>query len=196
MSQVETLAFRAMGVQAFSCDIQACSSGHNEWHIRADATPFLKGQRYFKTEDGRIHHVPRWNLIIAHPPCTYLARSGSVNLYKDGQIDPVREAYGIVAKDFFQKCIDAKAECVCVENPVPMARWQLPKCDLIISPHMFGAPWTKKTCLWLKNLPPLLPTVYHPHPRQWVAHTRKQNLRSRSFEVIAEQMAKQWLPYI
>lgn len=77
-SQTECIAFRQAGAAAFSCDIKACSGNHPEWHIRDDVTPFLKGRRYFKTCDGVEHHVPQWDLIIAHPPCTYLARSGFV----------------------------------------------------------------------------------------------------------------------
>lgn len=195
-SQTECIAFRQMGAAAYSCDLQKCSGGHDEWHIRDDVEPYLKGRRYFKTEDGRIHHVPCWDLIIAHPPCTYITRAGAVNLYIGGQLDPVRDAYGIVAADFFRKCLNAKAPFVAVENPVPMKRYQLPPLTQIVQPWEHGAPWTKPICLWLKNLPPLLPTVFNPTQKSWVANTRKAKKRSKSFEGIARAMAMQWLDFI
>ena len=195
-SQTECLAFRKAGAAAFSCDIQKCSGGHNEWHIRQDVSPLLKGQRYFTTEDGKIHHVPHWDLIIAHPPCTYLSRVSGVQLYKNGEIDPVRDAYGIVARDFFQRCIDANAKYVAVENPIPLKRYKLPQISQVMQPWEFGEPWTKPICLWLKNLPLLMPTIINPTKKSWIGSTRKQRKRSKSFPSIAQAMAAQWLSFI
>lgn len=195
-SQTECKAFREVGTVAYSCDIQACSGGHPEWHIRADVTSFLQGRRYFKTEDGKEHHVPKWDLIICHPPCTYLSKAGANHLVKHGCIDEVRYAYGIVAKDFFQKCLAAKAEHVAVENPIPLAIFKLPKCSQAIQPWEFGEPYTKKTYLWLKNLPPLMATCISTGRKQWVKSTRKQRKRSKSFEGIAKAMAEQWIKVI
>ena len=195
-SQTECIAFRQAGAAAFSCDIQKCSGDHNEWHIRQDVSPFLKGQRYFTTEDGKIHHVPHWDLIIAHPPCTYLSRVSGVQLYKNGEIDPVRDAYGIVARDFFQRCIDANAKYVAVENPIPLKRYKLPQISQVVQPYEFGEPWTKPICLWLKNLPLLMPTIINPTKKSWIESTRKQRKRSKSFPSIAQAMATQWLTFI
>ena len=195
-SQTVCSAFREIGAIAFSCDIQRCSGGHEEWHIRDDALPFLRGQRYFTTEDKKLHHIPRWDLIICHPPCTYLSKAGACNLIKHGQVDKVREAYGIVAVDFFQQCLTANAKCVCVENPVPMKRWGLPLATQIIEPWQFGHPFTKKTCLWLKNLPPLLPTLFAVPNKQWVKCSSSAKKRSKTFSGIAKAMAEQWLPII
>lgn len=195
-SQVECSAFRKVGAAAYSCDLQACSGGHNEWHIRGDVLPFLQGQRYFTTEDGRIHHVPQWDLIICHPPCTYLSKAGANHLVRDNQINEVRWAYGIVAKDFFEKCLAAKAPCVAVENPTPLACWNLPRESQSIQPWEFGHPYTKRTCLWLKNLPLLLPTKLSTGRKSWTATSGKQRKRSRSFEGIAEAMATQWIDVI
>lgn len=195
-SQTECIAFRQAGAAAFSCDLQKCSGNHNEWHIRQDVSPFLKGQRYFTTEDGQIHHVPHWDLIIAHPPCTYLSRVSGVQLCKNGEIDPVRDAYGIVARDFFQRCIDANAKYVAVENPIPLKRYKLPQISQVVQPWEFGEPWTKPVCLWLKNLPLLMPTILNPTKKSWIESTRKQRKRSKSFPSIAEAMAAQWLTFI
>ena len=195
-SQTECIAFRQAGAAAFSCDIKACSGNHPEWHIRDDVTPFLKGRRYFKTCDGIEHHVPKWDLIIAHPPCTYLARSGAVHLRRGGQLDELRHAYGIVARDFFMKCLNACAAHVAVENPTPLAIFNLPPYTQAIEPYQFGEGYTKRTCLWLKNLPPLLPMVYSCQRKEWIRSTRKQGKRSKSFEGIARAMAVQWLDQI
>lgn len=195
-SQTECKAFRDVGAAAFSCDLQQCSGNHPEWHIRGDATKFLQGQRYFKTEDGREHHVPQWDLIIAHPPCTYLAKSGAVHLRKHGCIDEIRYAYGIVAKDFFLKCLNAKANFVAVENPTPLSIFDLPPYQQALQPWEFGEPFTKRTCLWLKNLPPLMATCISTGRKQWVKSTRKQKKRSKSFEGIARAMAEQWINVI
>ena len=195
-SQTVCREFRRLGAVAFSCDIQKCSGGHDEWHIRENVLPFLRGRRYFTTEDRKIHHVPQWDLIIAHPPCTYISKAGSNHLVKNGQVNKIREAYGIVAVDFFQKCLDAKAKCVCVENPVPMARWGLPMATQIIGPWQFGHPYTKRTCLWLKNLPPLLPTIFAMPRKSWVRNTHLAKKRSKTFPGIAKAMAEQWFPLI
>lgn len=195
-SQVECATFRAVGAIAFSCDIQACAGNHPEWHIQGDVTPFLKGQKYFKTTDGKEHHVRQWDLIIAHPPCTYLSRAGSTFLFPNGILDPIRHAHGIVAKCFFQKCIDAYATHVAVENPTPNKIWELPKPDQVLQPYEFGVPFQKRTLLWLRNLPPIIPTLYSCGRKSWVYNSRLPNTRSRSFENIAKAMAEQWFPLL
>ena len=195
-SQVECTAFRAVGAIAFSCDIQACAGNHPEWHIQGDVTPFLKGQRYFKTADGKEHHVSQWDLIIAHPPCTYLSRAGSTFLFPHGILDPIRHAHGIVAKCFFQTCLVSCATHVAVENPTPNKIWELPKPDQVLQPYEFGVPFQKRTLLWLRNLPPIMPTLYSSGRKSWVYNSRLPNTRSRSFEPIAKAMAEQWFPLL
>lgn len=195
-SQVECSAFRALGANAFSCDIQRCAGNHPEWHIQGDVTPFLRGQRYFYTQDGKLHHAGRWDLIIAHPPCTYLSRVASPHLFRGGQLNELRHAYGLVARDFFYKCMNAQADKIAVENPTPNRIWELPKPTQIVQPYEFGHPYQKRTLLWLKNLPPLFPTIWSCGRKSWVANSRLPNTKSRSFEGIAKAMAEQWYPLL
>ena len=145
-SQAECDAFRKLGHNAFSCDLQKCRrGGHPEWHIRGDVTPFLQGVTQFRTMDGRHHHLSRWHLIIAHPPCTYLCKVSSVQLMKGGVIDPDRLEKMMQAREFFFRCLQADAPFVAVENPLPMARANLPKPSCFIQPFWFGEPYSEKT---------------------------------------------------
>lgn len=191
-SQIETAAFRALGFDAYSCDIKRERGQHPEWHIQEDVTPFLRGRRYFTTNDGATHHVPHWDLIIAHPPCTYICNLSGVQLKRGGQIDPIRYAYGIVAVDFFRKCLNAQARFVAVENPTPLSIWGLPKPSQVVQPYQFGVPYSKRTCLWLRNLPPLIYTCHAPEHQQYVRRSRLSSTRARAFPEIAEAMAQQW----
>ena len=133
-SQAVCIAFRERGHEAYSCDIQTCSGGHPEWHIQADARELLK---------------LRWDLLIAHPPCTYLTKGGANNLLnKDHTIkDKAREAKGWEAKEFFLAFWNADCPRIAVENPVPMKYFGLPPYSQIIEPCMFGDPWRKKNVL-------------------------------------------------
>lgn len=195
-SQAECTAFRNLGHLAFSCDIQPCKPGGNKaWHIKADVTPYLKGKTTFVTMDGKKHHLRKWDLIIAHPPCTYLCKVGSVWMYKDGKINKEREKKMKAARRFFMTCLMAKAEFVAVENPIPQARAQLPRPTCYIQPSWFGVKYTKKTLYWLKNLPPIWPTIEHPQPKCYVTASRGK-YRSRTFPQVAEQIAKQWSDFI
>ena len=190
-SQVECKAFRNLGFNAFSCDIQKCAGHHPEWHIQGDVTPFLVGETTFKTMDGKKHTVGKWHMIIAHPPCTYLCRISSVQLVKDGIVDTVRWEKAKLARVFFQKCLDAQADFVAVENPIPMKRVQLPKPSFYTCPSQFGHKYTKKTLWWTKNLPPVLPTIFYPNPKELVRASRGK-YRSRTFEGVAKAMADTW----
>lgn len=194
-SQTEVTAFRQIGCAAYSLDIQRCHGGHPEWHIQEDATRILQGAKRFWTQDGVFHYVPRWDLIIAHPPCTYLCRLSNIHMFHDGNLDEVRHAHMIVAREFFFLCLNAPAKYVAVENPVPMKMAGLPRPTTYVEPYQFGHPYTKKTCLWLKNLPPLMPTQVSPERKQFVKATRAR-YRSRSFTGIAKAMADQWSKYI
>lgn len=195
-SQEITLAFRAKGALAYSCDIkQVERRGDKRFHIMMDATKFLDGLKAFHTMDGRFHRVPRWDLIIAHPPCTYLCKVSSVHLLINGLINEERLEKMYEARSFFLRCLDAPAPFVCVENPIPMKRAQLPHATTFVQPSWFGHKYTKKTLLWLKNLPPIMPQLIYPNPKQFVRASRGK-YRSRTFHGIALAIAEQWFPIV
>lgn len=195
-SQTMCKAFRDRGCLAYSCDIQPCrKGGWPKWHIQGDATPLIQGRTTFHTTDGRFHRVPRWTLIIAHPPCTYLCKVSSVQMVHHGIVDKARLEKMYAARDFFFMCLNAKAKFVAVENPLPMRRAQLPPATCYVCPSQFGHKYTKKTLLWLKNLPPILPTIFYPNPKQFVRSSRGK-YRARTFEGVANACADQWLTYI
>ena len=200
-SQEVCKAFRERGHEAYSCDVQKCSGGVQKWHLQVDALELLK---------------MKWELIIAHPPCTYLTTAGAVRLYnKDHTIkDTERFEKGKEAAKFFMKFYEADCKRIAIENPVPLGVFCLPKYSQIIEPFMFGEPWRKRTCLWLKGLPPLMPTELVEPIGLWVGSTsaqrdptqrdltinkryilhrnRDQKRRSKTFPGIAKAMAEQW----
>lgn len=207
-SQAVCKAFRAIGFEAYSCDIQECSGVHPEWHIKADVLPLLGRHLVFRTEDGKLHYVERWDLIIAHPPCIYMSKAGACRMYpRKGQIDVVRFQKAMEAKAFFFCFLNADCDRIAIENPCPLKIVGLPKEDQRIQPYQFGDPWSKLTYLWLKNLPPL---VYTNVLTEWnpfvpsftgrkvggnsygarIPHNTKA--RSKTFPGIAEAMADQW----
>lgn len=205
-SQEVCKAFRALGHEAYSCDIQECSGGHPEWHILGDALVSIEGGQV-TTMDGQTHDVGKWDLLIAHPPCTYLSAAGAVRLYNaDHTIkDNARLSKGYEAAEFFNAMLDSNIPRVAVENPVPMKVFALPKYSQIINPYQFGDPWMKRTCLWLKGVKELRPTNEVEPIGYWVgAHGhekakngmskgfRDQKTRSKTFPGIAKAMAEQW----
>lgn len=157
-SQAECSAFRKLGHNAFSCDIQPCKKkGNPDWHILGDVTPLLGGLTKFTTQSGCTVEVSRWDLIIAHPPCTYLCKVSSVHMrhepdmiYEIGgkkeSLNSARFIKMIEARCFFFKCLNAAAKYVAVENPIPMGIAQLPKPNDYTCPSWFGCKYTKKTC--------------------------------------------------
>ena len=161
-SQAVCIAFRKLGHEAYSCDTQECSGGHPEWHIKGDVLPLINGNKPFITMDGDLHAiVGTWDLLIAFPPCTYLTNAGSVRLRIKGEINKERMAKAVEAKAFFMKFLEADCQKICVENPTPGKIHQLPQYTQAIQPWWFGHPYTKRTFLWLKNLPPLpLPILF------------------------------------
>lgn len=208
-SQEVCKAFRALGHEAFSCDIQDCSGGHPEWHIRGNVLSVINGNCTFQTADTHTHtQAGRWDLIIAHPPCTDLAVSGARHFakkQKDG-----RQQKSIV---FFMQMALANCDRVAVENPVCIMSscWRKP--DQIIQPFQFGHPESKKTCLWLRGLPPLKATDLLETPEcghwdnqtkdgqnrlivdgKWIAWNdpRTAKERSKTYPGIAKAMAEQW----
>ena len=195
-SQTITKEYRKLGLEAYSCDMLDCSGGHQEWHIKGDAIKEAYSGRY--------------NLMIAHPPCTYLAVSGNRWLYnKDKTKNKERWKNRELALDFVRKLMNAPINKIAIENPVSCISSQIRKPDQIIQPYMFGDEATKTTCLWLKNLPKLIPTnivnkgerTYFKsgksHPK-WYADClsknkgERQRLRSKTFKGIAEAIATQW----
>lgn len=199
-SQAITSAFRELGHNAFSCDLQPCrKNGHPEWHIQGDCTNLLRGTRSFTCQDGHRESVNNWHLIICHPPCTYLCKMGSVHLVRhtpDGIIiNQDRWQKMIDAAKFFRTCLNAHAPYVAIENPLPMRRAGLPKPTSYLDPSWFGVKYTKKTLLWLKNLPPIMPVIEYPRPKQFVRASRGK-YRSRTFPQVAQAIASQWSEFI
>ena len=208
-SQEVCKAFRKLGHEAYSCDVQECSGGHPEWHIQRDVLPLLNGNISFITCDGELHSIiGRWDLIIAHPPCTYMSNAGACRMYpKKGQIDEARLAKAMEAKEFFLRFLNADCERIAIENPRPLKVVGLPKETQRIQPYQFGDPWSKLTYLWLKNLPELNYTNVLSHWKPFVpAGTGRKargdscgariphnsKARSKTFPGIAKAMAEQW----
>ena len=179
-SQVVCTAFRNVGIECYSCDLQDCSGGHPEWHIKDDALKIINDN---------------WDLIIAHPPCTDLAVSGA-RWFKEKQADGRQKK----AIDFFMEFINADCEHIAVENPVCIMSTVYRKPDQIIQPWQFGPGEIKTTCLWLKGLPKLKPTniVEGREQKCWrmpPSSDRAKN-RSKTYKGIGEAMAIQWGLYL
>lgn len=208
-SQRVCMAFRARGHEAYSCDIIDCSGGHPEWHIQQDVVPLLNGNCSFKTNDGANHTIEgEWDLIIGHPPCTYLTVSGNrwFNVEKYGDKALERIKLREEAKDFFMKIANAQCARIAIENPVGVMSTAWRKPDQTIHPYYFGDPFEKRTCLWLKGLPLLKKTNEVTPPArvqynggtsmpEWYANAPKaerSKIRSKTFPGFAQAMAEQW----
>ena len=233
-SQAVTIELRKLGHEAYSCDIIECSGGHPEWHITQDVLQILNpgmqleglsheyyGIKPFETADGVKHFVPgKWDMILAFPPCTHLALSGAKHFEKkraDG-----RQREGI---EFFCQFLNADCDKIAIENPAGIMsggkyilthypelanRYNIPVPETQrIQPWMFGDPYEKTTCLWLKGLPELKATnPVEPEPRHitssgkslpaWYNNSsirmkgNRQTVRSKTFPGIAKAMAEQW----
>lgn len=208
-SQTVCCEMRRLGHEAYSCDIQECSGGHPEWHVCGDVLPLINGRCEFTTMDGVRHEIPgRWDMIIAHPPCTYLSVAGAARLYpKKGQLDEARYRKGLEAKEFFMKFINADCDKIAVENPVQCRVFEMPPYSQEIQPYHFGHPYSKKTRLWLKGLPPLIPTDVLSEYTTFLPSGTGRKIksaygsckrgddaknRSKTFPGIARAMAEQW----
>ena len=216
-SQEVCKAFREKGHEAFSCDIQDCSGGHPEWHIKGDVLPLLNGNCMFVTADTHTHtQVGAWDLIIAHPPCTYLTVSGNawfdIQKYGDKAKQRFKDRYKAIV--FFMQLASAPCERVAVENPIGIMNTSYRKADQIIQPYEYGHHARKATCLWLKGLPKLKPTEIvdcgeiDEHGHSYGASSvyavdengkilswndpRTAKARSKTFPGIAKAMAEQW----
>lgn len=170
-SQAVCKAFRAKGHRAFSCDLQECSGGHPEWHIQCDALELINGNCTFTTADTHTHtQRSPWDLLIAHPPCTYLTVSGNAyfNETKYGEKARDRKRKRKEAAAFFMRFAEADCPRIAIENPVGYMSSHYRKPEQIIQPFQFGHPFIKSTCLWLKNLPLLEPTnILERPPTGW-----------------------------
>ena len=210
-SQAVTIELRKLGHEAYSCDIVEQSGGHDEWHIKEDVIPLLNGNCKFKTVDGIKHEInSKWDMIIAFPPCTDLCVSGARHFAKK-QADG-RQQRSI---DFFMKFVNADCDKIAIENPIGIMSTKYRKPDQIIQPWQFGDKYSKSTCLWLKNLPLLVPTkiVEKGEFIEWIDKNGKKKrqakwfyealrnsknaeerakIRSKTFPGIANAMATQW----
>jgi hypothetical protein len=201
-SQAITKEFRALGHEAYSCDILPCTGGHPEWHLEGDVFGFI--------DQG-------WDLMVAHPPCTFLSVSGARHLYnKDGSKNSARYQSQREALDFVARLMACDIPRIAIENPVSVISSQIRKPDQIVQPWMFGDSASKTTCLWLKNLPKLVATnvVDKGDFKEWIdkksgkvkrqatwyydalinAKTpeERRSLRSKTFKGIAQAIASQW----
>ena len=201
-SQAITKEFRKIGIDAFSCDLLPCSGGYPEWHIQGDALVEAYSGKY--------------DLMIAHPPCTFLAVSGAAWLYnKDGSRNEKRWNDQADALEFVKKLMLAPIKHIAIENPVSVISTQIRKPDQIVHPWQFGDEAEKTTCLWLKNLPHLKPTKIvgkgeffewtdkngvKKRQAQWFFDALSQaktpeerrTLRSKTFKGMAEAIVNQW----
>ena len=213
-SQRVCTAFRERGWEAYSCDIEPCSGGHPEWHIQQDVLPLINGECEFDTVDGK-HHVIQgeWDLLICHPPCTYLTLAGNKWFrpeFRDRFPDRIQQRQEAI--DFFMKFANAKCKHIAIENPVGVMSSQWRKPNQYIEPYYFGDPEKKKTGLWLVGLPNLMPTNivepviihcksganeprWHMESMSFPAKERSR-VRSQTFIGIANAMAEQWGEYI
>lgn len=160
-SQEVCKAFRERGHEAYSADIQECSGGHPEWHIKGDCIPLIDGNCNFITEGGQWVHIEgKWDLLIAHPPCTYLTVSGNgwFNTARYGKKAEQRWKDRVDGAVFFMRFVAANCDRIAIENPIGIMGTSYRKADQIIQPYQFGHHAMKTTCLWLKNLPKLIPT--------------------------------------
>tara|TARA_R110001583_G_scaffold1278_1_gene10470 strand:+ start:134 stop:745 length:612 start_codon:yes stop_codon:yes gene_type:complete len=194
-SQTVTKEFRRIGIEAYSCDIQECSGGHPEWHIKGDAIAEAYSGKY--------------DMMIAHPPCTFMSKAGARWMFPTaGNLSEERFEKSQEAKDFFMKMLNAPIKYIAVENPTPLKVVGLPMHTQAVQPYEYGHPYSKRTLLWLKNLQPLNPTEiienYTPYlPSNTGGKKRGQSYSrgisknakesSKTFQGVARAMATQWI---
>ena len=221
-SQIVCSAFRELGHNAFSCDLQDCSGGHPEWHIKYDVLTVIKLQNGGSTDirdiNGNMIDIPKWDLLVAFPPCDYLsfAYTGKERYSADRLQKKIR------AYQFFLDLWKADIPHICLENPMGYIHSGLLPCTQIIEPYYWGAEfgesYKKRTCLWLKNLPKLqyskVDTLFYEKTSVKCTHLyhsgsgKKSKLpelgkpfadkkeRSRFHRGVTKAMATQWSNYI
>jgi hypothetical protein len=219
-SQRVTQELRLLGHEAYSCDLLPCSGGHPEWHLRQDVLEVIATGGGV-LQDGAVLQPGTWDMMIAHPPCTYLSISGAQWYYhpedkhlpkeqrRPNPFYPDRAQHREEAVKFFIALCEAPIEHIAVENPIGIMSSRYRTYDQAVQPWMFGDSAQKTTCLWLKNLPPLTPTdivddggyVTFPSGKRmpkWYCDAKKSNpaqtqyLRSKTFPGFAQAMATQW----
>ena len=221
-SQVVCKAYRERGHEAYSCDIIDCSGGHPEWHIKRDVREVLNPSKQaipgddwygfkFRTQDGVLHCIDgKWDMIIGFPPCTYMSKAGARWMFPKGELSQERYAKAMEAKEFFMQLFNADCDRIAIENPRPLKIVELPDPQQVIQPYQFGHPYSKATCLWLKNIPLLEPTEvlteykpYCPSNTGGVSRGQSHNRggavrgddavnRAKTFEGVGRAMAEQW----
>lgn len=144
-SQEVCKAFRALGHEAYSCDIQEPSGGYPEWHILGDALKAIDGGQV-TTMDGETHDVGKWDMIIAFPPCTKTSNAGARHLYRGGKLNIKRYYEGLCGKALFLAIWAADCEKVVIENPTPSKVFEYPEPTQAIQPYQYGHPFSKKPC--------------------------------------------------
>lgn len=219
-SQAVTIELRKLGHEAYSCDLEPQSGGHDEWHIQGDVLPLLNGKCEFNTVDGMAHSIDdKWDMIVAFPPCTYLTncatRSHSVRCTPLEKINE-RTLKRVEAMAFFMKFVNADCDKIAIENPIGVMNTCYRKPSQIINPYMFAQNETdkenyvtKSTCLWLKNIPELITNdlpkpnnaeLFGRHPtgkaRTWeetvCRNGNASKTRSKTFPGVAKTMAERW----
>jgi len=209
-SQRVCIAFRNKGHEAYSCDILKCSGGHPEWHIQKNVLSLLNGGVGFYTCDNIFHFVDKWDLIIAHPPCTRLCASGQRWLYYGSEeYQNKKREEQKEAIEFFMEFVKADCEKIAIENPIGIMSTLYRKPDCVYNPYDFiGETEAKKTCLWLKGLSTLKPTRPTPLNKNEITHgifqgkfegkqyawgsSECSRLRSQTPIGVAQAMAEQW----
>lgn len=219
--------FRKLGHNAYSCDLLPCSGGHPEWHFNHDVLQVIKEKGGMLQNGEWVYIEGNWDLMVAHPPCTYLAVSGAKWYYhpEDGNLPiekrrphpkfPNRASDREEAVDFFITLAKADIKYIAIENPVGIinTRWRKP--DQVVQPYHFGDSASKKTCLWLKNLPPLeytnvvdpgeyiefssgkrIPKWYSDGFTKTKSAEERRTWRSKTFPGFAKALAEQWSSYV
>lgn len=214
-SQAVTIELRRLGHEAYSCDLVECSGGHPEWHLQQDVIPLLDGDCTLKPCSGEARRINgQWDMIIAHPPCTYLSNAGAAYFspkWGEKKISERRECQR-EAEMFFMLFVNAKCDRIAIENPVGCMSTRYQKPTQCIQPYWFGDHAQKKTCLWLKGIKPLDATnivdrgeIIGNYSVGAYAYGKDENgkwlrfsdpklarLRSKTFPGIARAMAEQW----
>lgn len=222
-SQRVCTEFRNLGHNAYSCDILSCSGGHPEWHFKQDVLKVIKNKGGILQTGDSMYIKGNWDIMIAHPPCTFLAVSGARWYYHPEDKDlpmtqrrphpkfPNRAKDREDGVDFFIALASADIDHIAIENPVGIMNTRFRKPDQIVQPYHFGDSASKKTCLWLKNLPPLEYTnIVDPGEfiefesgrkiAKWYSDgltktksaEERRTWRSKTFPGFAKAMATQW----
>lgn len=176
-------AFLEAGADAYSCDIIPSEGNYPERHFQMDALDCIKSQN--------------WDLVIAHPPCTYLSNVTAPLIIKNGTINIERYNKMLEAKRFFLSFFEDYKGKLCVENPIPLTMANLPNYTQIVNPANFGSCYHKRICLWLRHLPPLLSYIdKNIYSKSWHYSHKGSHMRSRFFPEVAKAMAEQWYPIL